>query len=112
MTLNRPRLALFGAMMALTAMLALSVLSGWHSAAVHEHAPGHASFAEHSHEESGQQDADGPIHILAHANGEWLTATQSLLPAAVAMTRPAWATVAPIIQGGHDPSALLRPPKG
>lgn len=112
-TVRRPSFALLGAVLALVAMLGLSALSGWHSATIHDHAPVHASSAEHSHEKSDQKDSDGPIHVLAHATGQWLAAAgQPLVPTFSLVKKLAWASVPPVISGGLDPSKLLRPPRG
>lgn len=109
---RHPRFALLSAVLALVAMLGLSALSGWHSATVHDHAPVQTSLSEHAHEKSGQSDPDGPIHALAHATGQWLTAAgQPLLHTFALMTKPAWTTVLPVIRGGLDPSKPLRPPR-
>lgn len=112
MTAARPRFALLGAVLAFVALLGLGVLSGWHSAAFHDHAPAHAQSAEHMHERSGQGDPNSPIHMAAHSSGQWLAATgEAFFHGGVAVTRPAWTMIASVPGGSFDPSSLLRPPR-
>ncbi len=113
MTVRRSRLTLLGAALALIAMIGLSALSGWHSAFVHDHAPAHASSVEHSHGTSGRTDPDGPIHVMAHATGQWLApAGQPLVPVLMPVARAAWTIAASAIATNFAPSELLRPPRG
>jgi hypothetical protein len=112
-TVRRSRSALLGAVLALIAMLGFASLLGWHSATIHDDDPIHATSIEHSHEHADHGDADGPIHVTAHATGQGLA-----LPAEAAtlfspaLTENAWMSFDPPGQRGINPSELLRPPRG
>lgn len=124
MAMRRSSSALFGAVLALVAMLGLVAASGWHSAMVHDHVPrqvgavdhdqAHPVAAEHDdHAPAKQTGGDGPVHLLAHVAGHWVAfdapATAPLPTIAAAR---AWSILTASLPGGIGPSKLLRPPRG
>lgn len=128
MAMRRSSSAIFGAVLALVAMLGLVAASGWHSAMVHDHAlvqvdaADHVQDHDHDHavaaEQGDQAPAkqagdDGPVHLLAHAAGHWVAfdgPTTAPLPT-IAAAR-AWSILTASLAGGIEPSKLLRPPRG
>ncbi|CAM3067679.1 hypothetical protein I6G65_01745 (plasmid) [Sphingomonas paucimobilis] len=126
MAMRRSSSALFGAVLALVAMLGLVAASSWHSAMVHDHVPvqvaavdhdhdhDHAAAAEHNdHAPAKQTGGDSPVHVLAHAAGHWVAfdgPTTAKVPAIVAAR--AWSILTTSLASGIDPSKLLRPPRG
>lgn len=113
MAQRRPRFAFLGALLAFSAMFCLVGLSGWHSASVHDHAPAHAATVEHDHDHSRQADPDGPVHLLAHATGQWIALADPLaMPALADLPNLAWSVLDPSFRVGIDPSELLKPPRG
>ncbi|WP_343526197.1 hypothetical protein [Sphingomonas sp.] len=113
MSLCQTRSTLLGAVLALVAMLGLVALSGWHSAVVHDDDPVHVASVEHVHGSSQQADPDGPIHVLAHAMGQWIAlAGPSATPMRFALVNRVWPIALYDLRAGIDPSELLRPPRG
>jgi hypothetical protein len=113
MTAWRSRSALLGAVLALVAMLGFAMLSGWHSATIHDDDPVHMTSAEHTHEHADHDDPDGPIHLAAHASGQaFALAGQAVGPVSSAPIENAWFSFESPLRGGIDPSELLRPPRG
>ena len=103
----------FLAAFALVAVLGLFALSGWHNAIVHDDDPIHVVSVEHDHGSSNQTDPDGPIHVLAHATGQWIgIAAPFHAPAALAIADRVWPSGDYCLRGGIEPSELLRPPRG
>jgi len=116
--------ALFGAVLALVAMLGLVAASSWHSVMVHDHMPVQVAAVDHDqahpvavehddHAPAKQTGGDGSVHLLAHAAGHWVAfdapATAALPTIAVVR---AWSILTASLAGGIDPSKLLRPPRG
>lgn len=113
MPMRHPRSALFGAVLALVAMLGLICVSGWHNAIVHDDDAVHAVSIEHSHDAPEKSDPDAPIHVLAHATGHWVAFAETFpSPRAVLVSDRDWAIDTDRLRSGIDPSELLRPPRG
>lgn len=113
MPMRRSQSALFGAWLALVAVMGLFVLSGWHNAVVHDDDPIHVVSVEHDHGSSRQTDPDGPIHVLAHATGQWISfAAPFQAPTLFAVADRVWSSGVYRLKGGIEPSELLRPPRG
>ncbi|MCP8892300.1 hypothetical protein [Sphingomonas faeni] len=115
MAQRRSQSAFFGAILAMIAMFGLATLSGWHSATVHDHDPHHAASIEHDHDygRSKMGDLDAPLHLLAHAAGQWVApAGPFAAPIVSFIAGNAWPVVDAILSAGIDPSELLRPPQG
>ncbi|WP_454280350.1 hypothetical protein [Sphingomonas sp. Marseille-Q8236] len=94
-------------------MIGLVALSSWHSAVVHDDNPVHVASVEHVHGSSNQVDPDGPIHVLAHATGQWLALADIFAtPAQFAPVTQVWPIEVYDLQAGIDPSEPLRPPRG
>ncbi len=111
-TMRRPRSAFTGVILVVIALFGIIAVSGWHSAIVHDDDAIHASSVKHDHAPSDQGDPDAPIHILAHAMGQWVSITGPLaLPIATAMVDRNWSPLAQAFRNGVDPAALLRPPR-
>jgi hypothetical protein len=115
MTVSRSRSALFGAVLALVAMLGFAALSGWHSATIHDDDGVQATTIEHSHEHADRDnndDPDGPIHVAAHATGQGLALTGHAIAAFLRSgAEIAWISFDSLLRSGIDPSELLRPPR-
>ncbi|MHA0337297.1 hypothetical protein [Sphingomonas aquatilis] len=111
--MRQTRSALLGAVLALVAMLGLVMLSSWHNAMVHDDDPVHLVSVEHDHGSSNQADPDGPIHVLAHATGQWIPFAD-VVPSSVQATTATRTWLAGIyhLRGSIEPSGLLRPPRG
>jgi hypothetical protein len=107
-------LRLLGALMAFVAILSVMTLSVWHSGAfVDQHDPIHASVVEHDYQGGSKGDPDSPLHIAAHAVGQWIAAPDdapAVKPAVSAALR--WPVSAATFRAGIDPASLLRPPRG
>lgn len=111
--MRQTRSALVGAVLALVAMLGLCALSGWHNAVLHDDGPVHLVSVDHDHGSSKQVDPDAPIHVLAHATGQWIGFAGSFAtPAPFAIAAQVWPIGRYGLRGGVDPSELLRPPRG
>lgn len=111
-TVRRSWFALLGAMLAIMAMLGLTALSTWHSAVVHDGDPIHAASIGRI---NGQQqpDPDGPIHVAAHATGQWLALAEQSAPSVFPMVSElTWAVCDVPFLNGREPAELLRPPRG
>ena len=108
---RRPRSALLGVLLALLAVVAMSGVSGWHGATFHHDDPAHVEAVEHTHGAT-QTDPDSPVHLAAHAAGQWLIESERVLaPVLTAVSRtPAKITDAAFLVG-VAPSTLLRPPR-
>jgi hypothetical protein len=107
------RSTLFGAWLSLVAVLGLFALSSWHNAVVHDDDPIHVVSVEHDHGLSKQTDPDRPIHVLAHATGQWIGfAVPFHTHAIFASADRVWAGSVYNLRGGIEPSELLRPPRG
>ncbi|MBB3877274.1 hypothetical protein GGR47_003542 [Sphingomonas aquatilis] len=111
--IRRSRSAMFGAVLAFLALFGLFAVSGWHNAMVHDDDPIHAVSIEHSHGSSSQTDPDAPVHVLAHATGQWIGFADPFMPVAPLFAdQRVWVVdVAPWLHG-IAPAELLRPPRG
>lgn len=112
MIARRSRLALFGALLAFAAMLGTSALSVWHSAMATDTDPVHAVSFDHVHIAAGDTDPDGPLHLVAHATGQFLSIASEPARSVLAgrMAR-VWTRLTVAFRNGSDPSGLLRPPR-
>lgn len=110
---RKSRRTFLGAVLAVIAVFGLIALSGWHNTVVHDDDAIHVTSIEHRHGPSKQADPDAPIHLLAHAVGQWVATTGLLAAPAVSMiVLHNWAAFEACLRGGIDPAALLRPPRG
>lgn len=108
---RRLRAALFGAVLSLLAVLSINLLTAWHSS-IGDTGSVHADAVQHVGKNVGQTDPDDPIHVAAHAAGQWLiapiSAAGSILVTAVEVL---WRTYDAELAPGRDPPAILEPPR-
>lgn len=107
----RLRAAIFGALLSLLAVLSINLLTAWHSS-IGDTGPVHADAVQHVAKGVGQTDPDDPIHVAAHAAGQWLiapiSAAGSILVTAVEVL---WRTYDAELAPGRGPPAILEPPR-
>jgi hypothetical protein len=112
-TVRRPRFSRLGALLALVAMLGFFALSSWHNAIVHDDDPVHLVSVEHDHGSSAQTDPDAPIHVLAHATGQWIDIAGPISKPLMFTAAPRlWSIGVFHLRGAIEPAGLLRPPRG
>jgi hypothetical protein len=110
--MRRSRFPFAGAILAVVALLGVIAVSGWHNTLVQDDDPVHAASIAHDHAPSKQADPDAPIHLLAHAMGQWVSTTGSFTIAVVmVLADRRWSARAAPFHGGVDPAELLRPPQ-
>lgn len=110
-TVRRSRFALLGALLALLAVFAMSGVSGWHGATFHDDDPAHVEAVEHTHG-AAQTDPDSPVHLAAHAAGQWLIESERILaPVLTVVSRTPNTIADAAFLVGVAPSTLLRPPR-
>lgn len=101
-----------GFLLAGLAILTLTSASVWHGARVHDHASTIAAGSDHAGEPMQDDDADTPLHSVAHATGELVAVdARAAIPAAPRADRGGWLAMVTRISDGNDPSAPLRPPR-
>lgn len=113
MRASRPHL--LGAVLGIIAMFGIIVLSGWHSASIHDHVPVTVASVDHGHDHEApkQSDGDSSIHLLAHAAGHWIGSVDSVSAEwRTVVSDHSWSFANATVLGGIDPSALLKPPRG
>lgn len=109
---RRSHFALFGALLAFAAILGISALSVWHSAMVNDADPIHAVSVGHIDGAPSKTDPDGPLHVLAHATGQFLSIdSQPATSVFAALVERVWTPLTAFFRDGSDPSGLLRPPQ-
>lgn len=109
---RQSRQAFLATVLAVVAVFGLIALSGWHNAVIHDDDTIHVTSIEHRHTPSRQADPDAPIHLLAHAVGQWITTAGSFAtPAGAVLASRNWAPLEACLRHGIDPAALLRPPR-
>ena len=106
MVIRRSRSAMFGAVLAFLALFGLFAVSGWHNAMVHDDDPIHAVSIEHSHGSSSQTDPDAPVHVLAHATGQWIGFADPFMPVrrCLRISGCGWSTWHPGCMGSRLPN--------
>lgn len=113
MALRRSPYALIGAVLALVALLGLIGVATWHSAVIHDDDPIQFVLVEQGSGSSNQADPVGPVHVVAHATGQFIAFAEPLAASAPALTtNQAWPIATTFLGDGSDPSKLLRPPRG
>lgn len=103
---------LLPALLAFAAIAGATALAGWHGALVHQHdAPvadaGHGTQSDH-----GDQDEGGPAHVVAHAVVQGVALPMEVAPARrLPVATGPWPRMRSVALAGHDPVAILRPPR-
>lgn len=111
-TAGRPLFALLGALLAFAAMLGIASLSVWHSTMVNDADPIHAVSIGHVDGAASKSDPDGPLHVAAHATGQFLSINiQSATTVLASLTERVWTPFASPFRSGSTQFGLLRPPK-
>jgi hypothetical protein len=111
-TARRPYFALLGALLAFMALLGISSLSVWHNAMVNDADPIHAVSVGHIESAESNSDPDGPLHVAAHATGQFLSIDiQSPATIFAAQAERVWTSFTSLFRDGSAQSGLLRPPR-
>lgn len=111
-TARRSRFALIGALLAFAALLGISSLSVWHSTMVNDADPIHAVSVGHVDADAGKTDPDGPLHVVAHATGQFLSIDiQPATTVFAARAEQVWTLFKDAFRDGSAQSGLLRPPR-
>ena len=112
MAMRRSHSAFLGAFLAVIALFGIIAVSGWHNAIVHDDDAIHVGSIEHDHAPTNKEDPDAPIHLLAHAMGQWVSiAGPFATPIAAVIADRSWSTLNAWLRSGIDPAELLRPPQ-
>lgn len=112
MTLRRSRFNAVSIVLAVVALFGIIVVSGWHGSIIHYDVTSHASSPDHVYAPAKPADPDAPIHLIAHAMGQWVPIAGPLaIPVVAVIADRNWARVRTPFRGGIDPAALLRPPR-
>jgi hypothetical protein len=111
-TARRSYFALLGALLAFVAMLGISSLSVWHSTMLNDADPIHAVSVGHIDSATSNPDPDGPLHVAAHATGQFLSIdTQSATTVLTTRAERIWIPFTSLFRDDSAQSSLLRPPR-
>lgn len=111
-TARRPYFALIGALLAFAAMLGMASLSVWHSTMVNDADPIHAVSIGHIDSAASKTDPDGPLHVAAHATGQFLSIDPlSATTVFEGLAERLWTPFTSLFRDGSAQSGLLRPPR-
>lgn len=111
-TARQPYFALLGTLLALAAMLGIASLSVWHSTMVNDADPIHAVSIGHVDSAPSNTDPDGPLHVAAHATGQFLSIDpHSATTILAALPERIWTPFTSLFRDGSAQSGLLRPPR-
>lgn len=111
-TARRPYFALLGALLAFAAMLGIASLSVWHSTMVNDADPIHAVSIGHVDSAASNTDPDGPLHVAAHATGQFLSIDpQSATTILATLPERIWTPFTSLFRDDSAQSGLLRPPR-
>lgn len=110
---RRSRFALLGALLAFVAIVGLSAVSGWHSAAAHHDEAVHSVSIAVADVRPQQPAPESPLHVEAHATSHLLALEEQLAPAVFSrLLPPGWVDLRSPMLAGREPAELLRPPRG
>lgn len=102
---------MLGAVLAFVALFGLFAIAGWHNSVVHDDDV-QIVAVDHGHTPSKEIDHDAPIHLLAHATGQWIGFADPIVPVAPMVTNlRVWAADIAPWRHGITPTELLRPPR-
>jgi hypothetical protein len=110
---SRSRSTFYGVLLALLAVLGMSVLTGWHAADLDDHTRVHLALEEHDLDTPEHSDHDDGVHIAAHEAGQGRdVASVAGLTTPLRAAALIWPVVEIAARPGIVPASLLRPPRG